>query len=163
MNYLDTALSSSDSTAIVTLANLCPNTDGAIVYNARALYAAAYNDHSVWDEDLPCNTYTGERGSIHQSKTPAPGLNTLTNSKQQVYSLYPNPASGMIYIQQSADDKEPVQAEIWNSEGKSVYKQTLLFRQKTASINTGCLLPGLYLLQLTDHGGNSYTLKFILN
>jgi hypothetical protein len=162
LNYFDTTLSSSDSTAIITMAHLCPNTNGAVVYYARALYTEVFNDVNMWNEDALCG-YTEGKNAIRNINSTNPGISHLTKEGVQHYRVFPNPASGSINIQQSIFDAEPVQAEIWNVEGIRVYKKQLSFDGKAKNIPVNSLSPGLYLLQLRDSKGSNYTLKFIVN
>ena len=50
ITYAQDTLSVTDSARLVTLAHKCPIVDGAIIYAARALYSAVFNDMRVFGE-----------------------------------------------------------------------------------------------------------------
>ena len=52
-------------------------------------------------------------------------------------------------------------AEIFNAIGVSVYKNNLLFSSGTDQIRLVNVVPGLYLLKLTDSEGRKFIFKFV--
>ncbi len=158
INYVNGTLSGSDSLQILALSQLCPEINGTVVYQARALYSFIYNDLSMFNDDSCVNTDTVDIAARH-------GISpTLSNGEviAQKYSLIPNPNNGNFTIMQTIKDEMPVKAEILNSVGMNVYKGNLLFNagiDKLQMLNT---IPGLYLLRLTDNKGQKYLIKFVV-
>jgi hypothetical protein len=159
LNYYGGSMSAGDSAEVVTLANLCPFTNGEVVYKARAFYNIIYDDGGSWDDDSAC----GGQFVIHDGggRKVQGGVQSVLPTQQ--YSLYPNPNNGNINLIQKVIDENPVNIEVLNAEGQSVFKGTLPFAQGTAPLHLQNLSPGLYLIQLRDATGKSYTLKFVVN
>jgi hypothetical protein len=82
------------------------------------------------------------------------GINTLQN--QSIFTLYPNPSNGQIFIQVWNPNNYAI--EITENTGKVVYKTNIQITDK-ASINTS-LPSGNYYLKLTDKNGTSATSGF---
>jgi len=160
MLYIDSALTSSDSLQVMALAQLCPEVNGNVVYQARALYSEIYNDLSGSFNDDSCldvdSSYIAERHS-----NPAPAVQTHDGSVQQ-YTLIPNPTNGNITLHQAIQDVQPVRAEIWNAEGVNIFKDNLTFTGGTDQLYIANPVPGLYLLRLTDDKGREFILKFVI-
>jgi hypothetical protein len=88
------------------------------------------------------------------------GGSTITNN--QSYKLYPNPNGGTFTLQQMVSDGEPVQIEAWDAIGQSIYNQQAVFSAQRLQLQLGDMLPGLYMLQLTDSKGLKYSFKFVV-
>jgi uncharacterized protein YjdB len=161
IKYMDTLLTSTDSLSILALAQLCPERNGTVVYQARALYSFIYNDLSMFNDDSCITADTSYIAERH-SKPTVPGDSSITqvNAGQQ-YKLYPNPSHGLITVLQNVPDKLPVHAEIWNGWGMSIYKSDLLFNGSIDQIRLANVTPGLYLLKLTDSEGRKFIFKFV--
>jgi hypothetical protein len=165
-HFMQGVMSGADSTTTDSIAHLCPNTNGAVVYKARALYTMLYDDPRVWDDEMACgyssiDTGGGSGGDSTGGRKVRP-VSIKTDSVQK-YSLYPNPTNGNITLVQHLIDENPVQIELLNAEGQSVLKRELFFNAGLKQINLQNLQPGLYLVVLRDMKGQSYTLKFIVN
>jgi hypothetical protein len=161
IKYVDTLLTGTDSLSILALAQLCPQRNGTVVYQARALYSFIYNDLSMFNDDSCLDvdpTYIADRHS-NPAHTGEGGI-TQVNSGQQ-YELYPNPSHGIISLLQSVADNLPVNAQIWNAVGEQVYKGDLLFNGGKDQIRLANVAPGVYLLKLTDSEGRRFIFKFV--
>ncbi len=167
INFLNNNMTSSDSANVIMIANLCPRTDGAVVYQARALYNILHDDPKIFF-DGNCNGehevggHGKQANPAQQNGDAGPGLQNMSLQPQS-YRLYPNPTSGLLHIMQNMPDKNMVNAEVWNGIGESIYKGKLAFNNGMAMINMEQLAPGHYLLHLTDEKGKSYTLRFVVN
>jgi hypothetical protein len=64
---------------------------------------------------------------------------------------------------QAIVDNNTVHAEVWNAAGQVVSSANLIFNSRKARLDIGAAVPGLYLLQLRDSQGGSYTLKFVVH
>jgi hypothetical protein len=157
MKYITNSLSGTDSAAVMGLAGLWPQENGTVVYQARALYSAIYNDLSVFNDDSCMSldsTYIGERHSNPQSG----GL--VQNNGGQVYKLFPNPNNGNLSLSQLIPDIQLVNVNIWDALGRNIYKQSLTFTSTTQTLQLGNILPGIYLMKLTDGKGRNFIFKF---
>lgn len=130
------------------------------MFKARAFYSIIYADGGKWNDDSTCAI--GFRGSGEFGRKVQGGSHLGAGQVQQ-YNLYPNPNNGNITLQQKVADANPINLEVLNAEGQSVLKKQLLFMQGLYPLSLQNLSPGLYLIQLRDAAGKSYTLKFIVN
>ncbi len=164
LNYADSSLSGTDSGEIVMLANLCPFSNGAVVYRARGLYTLVYNELGNWNDDSVCGSgdYGKRSAGNNGQQGNLPTIRNL-NAGRQSFSIYPNPNNGQMSVLQRIPDNEPASMEIWSAEGKSIYRQTINFSGGKAQINLNGIAPGLYMLQIRSSKGESYTAKFIVN
>ena len=153
INYINTSLSSNDSTTLSVLANLCPATAGNIVYTARALYDMVFD--SIGNFSNVCGADSGARFGNTKA------MNSQNKLTGQQYHLYPNPNNGNITLMQYILDSKPVLAEVVNSYGQLVKQYNLQFTNYAMQLNFGNLTSGLYLLHLTDSYGSTYIIKFV--
>ncbi len=160
INFLNGSMSSDDTTNVLRLASLCPNQNGTIVFQARALYSEVYNDLTTWNDDS-CILSRQKPDTLAQRHV-QPGV-TGSDVLDQQYSLHPNPSNGNIYLRQKYEDDSAVRAEILDVEGREIYRNTLFFNQQNAHIIMQGLPYGLYLLKLEDSRGRIFILKFVIN
>lgn len=132
------------------LADKCPNVDGAVVFQARSLHRMIFDDQKQWDDDV-CNGDAAGKSA----------RNTAGLLKDQRYALSPNPNNGEMVLQQSVADEAPVKAILINAAGQTVYSGNLLFMGNKTNLSAK-VIPGLYMLNLTDAQGKTYHLKFIV-
>jgi Secretion system C-terminal sorting domain len=78
-------------------------------------------------------------------------------------SVYPNPNSGSFTLLQQVADNTVAHVQVLNAAGAAVYKGQLSFGGGMATLSLGNVPPGLYLLQMRDAHGNSFTVKFVVN
>jgi len=153
-------LSASDSAGLVALANMCPYVDGSIIYNARALYSFVFNDLSMF-ADADCDPNAGsDARHANTDSTTSPSLSTGAGLQQ--YKLFPNPNDGNLTLIQLIADTQPVNIEVLNATGVSVYNITLSFENAGTQLNIPDKVPGLYLIHLTDSKGRKFMLKFVI-
>ena len=81
-----------------------------------------------------------------------------TGSKPPVYVIVPNPVRNTLYIQYNATQAE-AQAGIYDAAGKMVSSNKVSPGVTTVSVSN--LVPGLYIVRITDQDGQVYTQKFI--
>ena len=158
MKYATASLSSDDSLSIFALAQLCPELNGTVVFQARALYSQIYNDLSIFNDDSCLDmdsTYIAGRHS-NNGKT-----SIVTN--EQRYSIHPNPNDGNFTIQQYLSDIEPVKVKIYDAIGKTFYSDELLFVNAKSRINMPNIVPGMYLLEITDTKNRIFRFKIVIN
>lgn len=162
MKYMVDTLTSADSLAIMALAGLCPERNGTVVYQARALYSFLFNDFSPFNDDSCIAIDTTYFASRHSnSPLNGSGGNIQTNSGQK-YELFPNPNDGNFILSQMVLDSEPVHAEIMDAVGRTVYNGSLLFAGGFDKLQLVQSVPGLYLLRLKDNRGREFKFKFVI-
>ena len=154
--YLYDTLTGDDSVQIATLAGLCPNADGMVVYQARYLYSLFGGSVNVSDDDCAGSDAKHSNTSPNYSNTSFGDLNG------QSYRLYPNPNNGNINIVQKQGDDREVRAEILSATGQNLYTGTLHFNQQNTKVHIQNINSGLYMLQLTDADGKVFNLKFVV-
>jgi hypothetical protein len=147
---------------IMVQTNLCPMHDGMVVYQARALYTLVFDSLKVFDDDHNCGV-TYDTGSGERKAQPNHGnMPDVFRLKHQKYWLYPNPNNGNLTIAQSVSDIQLVSAKVFNATGITIYKSELQFSQGKAKLQLNGVVPGLYMILLTDSTGNSFTMKFTI-
>lgn len=160
LKYQDSSMTGSDSSALEALAELCPVRDGDVVYQARALRSLVFHDLYVYNDSCSRDTVYPRPGHDEGNNYPIVGP-TLPGSVAggQAYSLRPNPSNGHISLLQAMADAEPVQIDILNMLGQTVYKEQTTFsnREKRLLLNT---IAGNYLLRILDSSGRQFMLKF---
>jgi len=90
--------------------------------------------------------------------SPAPVANTAT---EQVYSLFPNPTSGTIHINQSIPVDGVMQVTVINAVGSKVYAGPVTFAGGDATLNIAGA-SGMYLVLLQDNSNLVQTFKVLL-
>jgi len=94
-------------------------------------------------EDYSVNITSGAPANT----TDVPFAEELTNERNDIYTLYPNPASSMITIKLIGIEGE-VTARIYDMRGAVVKFQVLTDRTNTMDIND--LAPGVYMISIDD-------------
>ncbi len=108
---------------------LCPQRNGNVIFQARALYAQVFNDMSMFNDDSCLSadsTYFSARHS-------APSTSQKVNSEQQ-YRLYPNPNDGSFVLQQYNQDNEPVKVKIFDALGRVIYSVEIQFNNTKSQL-----------------------------
>jgi hypothetical protein len=154
-------LTDGDKAEVAELANLCPGIDGTIIYTARGLYSNVFGNLLALDD----NCVTGDTSYSRSSQQPIQpvirNVNELAKNAQG-YSLQPNPNNGNLTITQKNADNTPVKVQVWNATGAVVYSKNAQFEIGKMQVHIPNSLPGLYLLQISDNFGNTFTRKFII-
>jgi hypothetical protein len=78
---------------------------------------------------------------------------------KQNYMLYPNPGTGDINIIQEHLDNDTY-IKIIDDEGRSLYNNSIKFNNKLGKLNM-VLIPGIYMILITDSNGKLYSIKYI--
>jgi glucose/arabinose dehydrogenase len=74
---------------------------------------------------------------------------SVSNFAKDEFKIYPNPAKNELYLEK-ASNSYPVEAEIYDLNGKQIIKQKMENVQRN-TINTNGLVSGLYLLKLKNN------------
>jgi hypothetical protein len=159
IKYATDTLSADDISDVLALATLCPDNDGKVVFAARALY---YNITGVvLEPDDNCSGSDNvDSRHLHNMHNPIKNINELSTG--QSYSLQPNPNDGNLSITQKQADNSEVKIQVWNAVGKVVFTKKVAFTNGKADIHLQSNPSGLYLLQLSDANGNTFTRKFVI-
>lgn len=159
IKYVSGTMASTDSLEIMALAQLCPEHNGTVVFQARALYSNIYNDLSMFNDDSCLSADTTYVASRHN-----PVIKQTSDSTRtvQLYTLHPNPSDGNIVLQQAVPDGQPVKAEVWSAVGVNIFKDQLYFTNGVDRLHVVNAAPGLYLLRLTDNKNRQFILKFVI-
>jgi hypothetical protein len=70
---------------------------------------------------------------------------TFGNFNQAATILYPNPTNNTLYLQSDAFTGQPVQVQIFSTDGRLVRQQNISGAMQTIQIQTGDLPPGMYI------------------
>jgi Secretion system C-terminal sorting domain len=116
----------------------------------------AVGDEDYWGRmpyDPECIT---EPTAINITQNPNTGVNALAEKVN--VSVYPNPTHGLLYIELSNYNNEPVDMIIYDSYGRTVVKHLLQSENNSYDLNK--LAPGTYFVRLQS--GNDVISKKIL-
>ena len=120
--------------SLLTLANKCPYEDGIAVYQARAiLYQFGYPIITNNCERLP--------------QIVPPTQKRLRNPNDAEITLYPNPSSGLVYI--NINSEKLIKIELFDVSGRLVFYKLLNLSQKQELKIEG-LKHGVYLYRIYD-------------
>ncbi|MFM2206055.1 MAG: hypothetical protein RL213_30 [Bacteroidota bacterium] len=106
-----------------------------------------YHCHNLAHEDM------GMMTSFIVVDTAASGLNDP--AADDAVTVYPNPSSGEWRLSLPVSSHHPITAVIRDTEGRCVRKETL----ETPMLSTEGLAPGLYIIELTEPGTPSFTVR----
>ncbi len=159
LKYVTDTLTTGDTATIGALANLCPSLYGAVVHNACNLYNVLMNQYITYIDDCMPPTLGERKRHTGTGNNGSNGADILAG--KQSYRLYPNPSHGTINIVQHMTDPLPVNAEIVDALGQTIYKTDLMFQGRFIQIHTD-VPPGIYVLHLTDSNGKIFILKFTI-
>ena len=118
INYANTdSLNPSDSLTLITLAQSCPATAGDAVYQARAVYNAAYNQYQYFANN--CN-YDSLAAAHAARLAKTSGINAANVNSNSSLLVYPNPSTGDIFISGSDINDKTWTIEITDVAGRIV-------------------------------------------
>ncbi len=116
-NLIDSiGFNSSDSTTLSNLAFLCPNIDGAVVYQARALYNSVYKTVKFFNDNCAPQNNRFTKGFS--------GSEIETNGNFNVI-IFPNPSNGVINISPFGILEGELHISVKDVTGKNIYNNTL--------------------------------------
>jgi len=131
------------------------------VYKARAMYNMIYDTVRIFESYCAPDTTIPSIGQGTENQYGNWNL-SLVNVDEQNYILYPNPNDGNFTIEQVIMDDKPVEVEIWDVVGRSVYKEQFQFAGAKAKLQMNKVSPGIYLLQLTGGDKQKHRFKFVI-
>ncbi len=161
VHYAEEAVTNADSVDIEAMAQKCPIVEGSVVFNARALYNILFDTVRIFESN--CDTVWADTLSRYQDTAGIRSMPVLGGLDGQQYKLHPNPNNGNFILQQLVADHDPVEIEIFDVVGRSIYKNVLTFSSATQNIGIPDKVPGLYVLNLRDSKGRSFKFKFVID
>jgi hypothetical protein len=131
-----------DSTAIVNLATSCPHTDGAVVYQARALYNAYYSTTIIFNDDCSAQS---------SNKTIQQGQNAFSKIKDENFNaiVFPNPSAGNINIAPFGIMEGELTVSIKDVTGKLVFDNIINVTNGIAILDLDAK-DGVYFVSIAD-------------
>ena len=126
----------------------CPIEGGSAVYEARSLLALV--EDNVYDDGILCTTAQARIGSTE-----------ITYEALNGFRLFPNPTKGQVTLMIPADVSKG-KVTIVNAQGAIVLEQKLAVKSRSATISTGQLTGGIYLLNVFDNNKNIFTEKLVV-
>ncbi len=155
-NYLDAneTLSETDSTALYQLAELCPGTNGACVYQARALYNALFGLELNYEA---CGEASGNRAANNVS---IEQLSLKEENNQTNIKLFPNPATNKLIIF-GGKANEVITIDIKEVSGRNVLQKTIQVKSKGYELDLN-LINGIYFVTLIDSENKVLNEKLII-
>ncbi|MEO6831540.1 MAG: T9SS type A sorting domain-containing protein [Chitinophagaceae bacterium] len=136
-----------DSATLLTLAQLCPHLDGAVIYQARAL------KHIITHDYTPYNDNCGELPNGNERKI-------LAGSTQE-YKLLPNPNNGNFKLWQKVADDNPVTVSVYSIVGQKLLQTNKIFAKGFVEVSLVDLPSGIYYLNMQDSKGQLFVFKFL--
>ncbi len=133
------------------------------MYKARALYDMINDTLRLFPDN--CDSIAFDSSYMMRKGNTTNSINNGNkNTGKQKYTLLPNPNDGSFVLKQAIMDEQPVNIEIWDAVGRSVFKGQLQIADATVQIRMSNSQPvsGLYLLQITDSKGQQYRIKYVV-
>jgi Secretion system C-terminal sorting domain len=154
IKYLNgTTFTNNDISDMYSLANLCPQKHGEIIFAARSLY----NYITQFDETFnnACGNNTARTIQKIDMAKPKPSASTT--------SIYPNPSQGNFNIKFPTTSRGINTVKVLDAFGKLMLQHNVISGTKNININNN-LSNGIYLLQITNSTtGKTETQKLIIN
>jgi len=147
LNYLNDTLSSTDSTNILSLANGCPTVDGAIVYNARALYNSIYSVVEQFNDNCTSSAQGSRLGNFS-------GVQKWDADKKPFDAImYPVPSSGDVNICPLGIIEGNLKVIVLDITGKVVFDKALQITNGLCNFKLN-LNTGTYLVKIINSNTN---------
>ena len=137
------AYSPDDSTILVNLASLCPGTNGACIYQARALYNSIYN---LSTDNFGCNDFGARVHQTNQNSSKNIGKNLKMNRWD--IEFFPNPATNQITIVSNAEN-EDLKIIVKDLSGRTLQIQNLKTSNFISNLNLS-LINGAYFITIAN-------------
>lgn len=147
-------LSPADSLSLMGLANSCPFTEGAVVYQARALYNIAYSEVIIFENNCPV-TSASSRLAKKQNET-----NSAIENAFDVL-VYPNPGNGSIFIAPIGNNANNLNVIISDISGRVVYSKDLNIINGAESLDLN-IVSGTYIVKITNAHTNEKVIKKLI-
>jgi hypothetical protein len=150
-NYKQDLVSDNDIADLQALCNLCPGKDGAVIYQARALYNVITRSVMPFNEN--CSDDQANERTIATS-------NTTSNVYNWDVNLFPNPTSGELNVL-SKNDTENLSLTIRDVSGKVIHKHSLVITGFIGKLDLD-LANGVYFISISNQNNESITKKLVI-
>lgn len=151
--WADGSYGEADIDALKTIASKCPFTDGAIVYQARALFNIVNNTVEVFEDNCPQDNKSSSRLMNSSSNGT---INNLWNA-----AIYPNPATDELYISTN-QEKEEVKIIITDVNGRVLIDSSLKTEAFTGRIKLN-MNSGIYFVTLSNTSNEKVIKKLVIS
>ena len=159
---------------LLILCHQCPFVDGAVVYEARALYnlvnetVVVYNDANCSKIGFSFRTTNDSSAITTPQETDLFNQlvinETFTKTKFKPlveYNLYPNPAINEVAIISNTNSTEKLEVKITDVNGKLLISKTLITIDFRADLKLD-LLNGIYFVNLINENGTKTVKKLVI-
>jgi hypothetical protein len=147
-----------DSTTLFNLANMCPYVDGAVVFQARALYNITYNGYYTFYDNCSPNLQ-GRSSTNIDTKSEQNEVNVILKS-----TIFPNPNDGNYALRFSNEvEKQSIEITIFDITGKEILKESKYLQEGNQLKISNGLLNGTYLLKVKLEDGTVDVHRLIIN
>jgi len=155
----DSTYNSNDSLNLISLANMCPYVDGAVVFQARALYNIMYDGfYRFYDNCSPAQVPGGRTSKVTTQKEEK-GINVILKS-----TLFPNPNDGNYVLKFSKGiEKQSIEISIFDITGKQVLKENKFLEDGNELNINNSLLNGTYLVKVKLEDGTIDVHRLIIS
>jgi hypothetical protein len=85
----------------------------------------------------------------------------MEDEDKKLFSLYPNPAVDVVQLQSNLTLTDKVNVSVYNMLGQQMQVKAEAISNTNLRLSLGHLASGVYIVQLTDQEGNSYTQELI--
>ena len=150
LNVKNASFSNTDSLELFYLASACPDVDGSVVYQARALYNAIYACAETFETNCAENT--------------AKSMHVITENSEEIelIRVYPNPNKGEFEIYFTQKEVQLVNVTVRDLSGKEIYFAERIVEGNVLKISLNAT-SGLYYLELTHPiSGNTKKQKIVI-
>ncbi len=130
------SLISDDSTHLYIIASGCPHIDGAIVYQARAMYNSIYDVNKDFEDNC-----------VNVENRSAIAAYEIKHSFDA--DLFPNPSTGEIFVNPKGFTDETMQISVKDVSGKIVYSDNLLLANGITNFRLD-ISNGVYFVHITN-------------
>jgi hypothetical protein len=156
-NYLEAVdeeseYTDNDAEDLYDLAGQCPGTDGAVIYQARALYNAIYGIMDNYDD---CEDRPGARMALEN--------NTQLNGKgalKWAANVYPNPAANKLSISTNAET-ESLRIIIFDLSSRVILDKEIKINQFIVNLELN-LLNGAYIINFINSNNEKISRKLLI-
>jgi hypothetical protein len=110
-----------------------------------------------------CTTPTREDPNADGSHGWKPiGNSSVVAARHITYEVYPNPATGKIFISRQGRSDEKAQLKIYNTLGSVVYEQVLEFDSEVAEIPALNVASGIYIVEIIGSDSQRFTTRLVV-
>lgn len=157
LKVIDSTFTNMEDTALLQLANACPDKDGLVVFQARAMYNALHSTYYQFEDN--CEEVKASRTSQQEDNSPLFTESLVLNT----LAVYPNPNQGSFSLYIDDANVEQLHIKIYDVNGRLVFEEmNKPLQNQSLNINSQ-LTTGVYMLHAFDAQNQSeYKQKLII-